>query len=88
LKSIKTTDADRYKGISIRPVLDSNKDTTLTPSETLSKINELNEKLEEVLYDSEITWQELKDLKDNGQLVPGRKYRMIDYETTTGAENT
>jgi hypothetical protein len=41
-----------------------------------------------VNYDSEITWQELKDLKDNSQLVPGRKYRMIDYETTTGAENT
>ena len=41
-----------------------------------------------VNYDSEITWQELKDLKNNSQLVPGRKYRMIDYETTTGAENT
>lgn len=29
-----------------------------------------------------ITWQELKDLRDNGQLIPGQQYRIIDYVTT------
>ncbi len=29
----------------------------------------------------ETTYQELKDLRDNGQLIPGAKYRIIDYET-------
>lgn len=29
----------------------------------------------------EITYDELKNLKDNSQLVPEQKYRMIDYET-------
>lgn len=36
----------------------------------------------------EITYAELKSLRDNGKLVPGCKYRMIDYETTTSQEGT
>lgn len=36
----------------------------------------------------EITYAELKELRDNGKLVPGCKYRMIDYETTTSQEGT
>ena len=30
-----------------------------------------------------ITYQELKDLRDESQLVPGRQYRITDYMTTT-----
>ena len=30
---------------------------------------------------TEVTWQELKDLRDSGKLVAGMKYRMIDYDT-------
>lgn len=37
---------------------------------------------------TEITWQELKDLRDNGMLVAGMKYRMIDYDTYTSQEDT
>lgn len=36
----------------------------------------------------EITWQELKDLRDAGNLIPGMKYRMIDYDTYTSQEDT
>lgn len=31
----------------------------------------------------EVTYSELKSLKDNGQLIPGLSYRIIDYETIT-----
>jgi hypothetical protein len=36
----------------------------------------------------EITWQELKDLRDSSALVPGREYRITDYVTTTAQANT
>ncbi|MCQ2971699.1 MAG: hypothetical protein MJ209_00135 [archaeon] len=34
-----------------------------------------------------VTRNELKDLKDNSQLVPGRWYRMTDYETIVNPSN-
>jgi hypothetical protein len=34
------------------------------------------------------TWQELKDARDNGELIPGALYRITDYVTTTAQENT
>lgn len=36
----------------------------------------------------EITYAELKSLRDNGKLIPGQMYRMTDYETTTIQANT
>ena len=35
-----------------------------------------------------ITWFELKTLRDNSQLVPGRQYRITDYQCTTTQANT
>ena len=35
-----------------------------------------------------ITYSELKSLRDNSQLVPGAKYRITDYKTTTTQSNT
>lgn len=35
-----------------------------------------------------VTWQELKDLRDNGKLIAGRFYRITDYQCTTTQENT
>lgn len=37
---------------------------------------------------TEITWQELKNLRDNGQLSAGSLYRITDYQCTTVQENT
>ena len=36
----------------------------------------------------EITWAELKDLRDNSQLIPGKFYRITDYQCTTIAYDT
>ena len=36
----------------------------------------------------EVKWQELKDKRDNGQLIPGSLYRITDYNCTTTQENT
>ena len=35
-----------------------------------------------------VTWQELKQLRDRGKLIPGRQYRITDYVATTTQENT
>lgn len=35
-----------------------------------------------------IRWEDLKDLRDNNELIPGRLYRITDYTTTTTQENT
>jgi hypothetical protein len=35
-----------------------------------------------------IRYKSLKTLRDNAQLIPGRQYRIIDYNTTTSQENT
>lgn len=36
----------------------------------------------------EISYEHLKELRDNGKLIPGMQYRIIDYETTSTAYNT
>lgn len=35
-----------------------------------------------------ITWENLKQLRDNNSLVPGKQYRIIDYECVTAEEDT
>ena len=35
-----------------------------------------------------ISWSDLKALRDNGELLPGRYYRITDYVTTTTQANT
>ena len=35
-----------------------------------------------------ITWESLKNLRDNSLLTPGQQYRITDYECTTVQENT
>ena len=37
---------------------------------------------------TEITWSSLKSLRDNGNLIPGMQYRIIDYTCTTTQANT
>ena len=36
----------------------------------------------------EVKWQELKDKRDNGQLIPGSLYRITDYNCTTTQQDT
>ena len=35
-----------------------------------------------------VTYNELKTLRDNSQLIPGQQYRITDYVTTTAQDNT
>lgn len=37
---------------------------------------------------TKVTWQELKDKRDAGKLIPGALYRITDYQCTTTQENT
>lgn len=64
----------------------------LADESTKTQLNKLQDKVEdlELAVNNlvEITWQELKDLRDNSALVPGRQYRIIDYVTTTVQEGT
>ena len=35
-----------------------------------------------------VTYSQLVDMRDNGELIPGQQYRITDYVTTTVQENT
>ena len=51
----------------------------------------LNEALPAALANAQViktTWAELKDLRDNKQLIAGSLYRITDYNCTTTQENT
>ena len=51
----------------------------------------LNEALPTALANAQViktTWAELKDLRDNGNLIAGSLYRITDYNCTTTQENT
>ena len=37
---------------------------------------------------TKVTWQELKDKRDAGELIPGTLYRITDYQCTTTQANT
>ena len=46
-------------------------------------------KLQDAVSNSvNITWEKLKDARDNGELVPGKQYRITDYTCTTSQANT
>lgn len=49
------------------------------------KAEEIDARLEKMVH---ITWEELVALRDKEKLIAGQKYRIIDYETVTGKENT
>ena len=49
---------------------------------------EIEQLVEQISPLVEITYDELKTLRDDAQLIPGRQYRIIDYITTTSQENT
>lgn len=42
----------------------------------------------EDLVTQHVTYAELKNLRNNSQLMPGKQYRIIDYEATTTQEGT
>lgn len=59
-------------------------------TELSEEVNEVAEKIENINPAPmvPITYAELKNLRDNGELVAGASYRITDYVTTTAQENT
>ena len=51
----------------------------------ISTISDITNKLDKII---EINYVDLVTLRDNAQLIPGQKYRIIDYITKTSQENT
>jgi hypothetical protein len=47
----------------------------------------INDIIDIVDIKQEVTYSELKSLRDNGELVPGQLYRITDYETTVSNYN-
>ena len=48
----------------------------------------INDIIDIVDIKQEVTYSELKSLRDNGELVPGQLYRITDYVATTTQEGT
>ena len=58
--------------------------------ESEKSISQLDQKLSTISADMmiPITYSELKNLRDNSELIPGVFYRITDYQCTTTQENT
>ena len=52
---------------------------------SIINISDISKKLDKII---EINHADLFALRDSSQLIPGQKYRIIDYITTTSQENT
>ena len=68
----------------------ANQWTAINSGITDTWINDINEKLENIISTTiiEITWSELKAKRDAGELTLGQLYRIIDYQCTTVQSNT
>ena len=53
-----------------------------------TELGNINQKLDNIENLINITYSELKSLRDSSKLVPGRWYRITDYECTTSASGT
>lgn len=71
-------------------VTDSSTVTIFDGSVYTTALNDLNNRIDNIDVEllTNITYSELKALKDTSALVPGMQYRITDYECTTSAENT
>ena len=68
--------------------LDENSDSVLPNGESLSEAIIALQNNSVGAPMTTITYSELKTLRDESKLIPGMKYRITDYNTTTSQENT
>lgn len=68
----------KVNGISLIP---ENRSVNINIPTSLSELNN------DLIY-NEVTYDELVELKNNNQLLPGQKYRITDYVTTTMQNDT
>jgi len=70
-------------------VIEENEQVTAAALTDLdSRINDIEENNVNTENMESVTYSELKSKRDNGELVPGKHYRITDYVTTTSQENT
>ena len=53
-----------------------------------NKVEQINAEKDDFNNMESVTYSELKSKRDDGELVPGKHYRITDYVTTTAQENT
>lgn len=81
IKKIKSGDQYIYPATIAAAVKDAN----FLKNDVIMTQGEINQELKN--YKS-ITWEELKSLQDNSELVPGQQYRITDYVCTTTQDKT
>ena len=70
-------------------VIEENEQVTAAALTDLdSRINDIEENNVNTENMESVSYSELKSKRDNGELVPGKHYRITDYVTTTSQENT
>ena len=70
-------------------VIEENEQVTAAALTDLdSRINDIEENNVNTENMESVTYSELKSKRNNGELVPGKHYRITDYVTTTSQENT
>lgn len=68
--------------------IDELEEVTSILSERISQNSSDIEEIVDKGHLQKITWVELRELRDNSELIPGYFYRITDYKCTTTQENT
>ena len=66
-------------------VLNSEQEINVNQIDGVVSISNISDIISKII---ELSYSELVTLRNNGQLIPGQQYRIIDYITTTTQENT
>ena len=82
-------DESPYLTVTISDITAKPKDFSVTTDKILNRAVTKEKLSKDVLEDiTSITWNELKQLRDGNNLLPGHQYRITDYQCTTTQENT
>ena len=82
-------DESPYLTVTTSAITAKLEDFSVTTDKILNKAVTKEKLADNVLEDvTLITWQELKTLRNNSELIPGHQYRITDYQCTTTQQNT
>ena len=82
-------DESPYLTVTTSAITAEPKDFSITTDKILNRAVTKEKLSKDVLEDiTSITWNELKQLRDGNNLLPGHQYRITDYQCTTTQENT
>ena len=82
-------DESPYLTVTTSAITTEPKDFSVTTDKILNRAVTKEKLANDVLEDiTSITWQELKQLRDGNNLLPGHQYRITDYQCITTQEDT